>query len=85
VLALHGRPRLPADRRRTQPLSFLPALVGFNVGVELGRLAVVASAFLLVGWFRSKSWYRSAIVVPASLAIALVGLYWAVQRVFGDG
>jgi hypothetical protein len=30
------------------PGSFVPALIGFNVGVELGQLAVVAVAFLLV-------------------------------------
>ncbi len=31
--------------------------------------------------FREKPWYRSRIVVPASVAIAAVGFYWAVQRV----
>ncbi|HYU32682.1 MAG TPA: HupE/UreJ family protein [Thermoanaerobaculia bacterium] len=61
---------------------FLPALLSFNVGVEAGQLAVISLALLAVGLFRQRSWYRSAVVVPASLLIAAVGLYWSVQRVF---
>jgi len=63
---------------------FLTALVTFNLGVEGGQLAVIALAFLAVGsWARRESWYRSRIVVPASLAIAAVGLYWTLQRTIG--
>ena len=63
---------------------FLTALVSFNVGVELGQLAVITLAFALTGlWFRNRSWYRGRIVVPASLAIAATGLYWTVERVIG--
>ncbi len=57
------------------------ALVGFNLGVELGQLAVLATAFAAVGWLRERPWYRTRVVVPASLAIAAMGLTWAVQRV----
>lgn len=63
------------------PGQAVPALASFNVGVELGQLAVIAGAFLVVGAFRNRSWYRSRIVIPASLAIALVGLFWAVERI----
>lgn len=59
---------------------FVPALISFNVGVEAGQLAVIGAAFLLLGWFRKRSWYRRAVVVPASLTIAAVGGYWAVTR-----
>ena len=62
---------------------FVPALIGFNVGVEFGQLTVIAIAFLAVGlWFRNKPWYRTRIAVPASVMIALVGAYWFVERVF---
>jgi HupE/UreJ protein len=61
---------------------FLPALLSFNLGVEGGQLAVIALAFLAVGLFRERIWYRRAVVVPASFLIAAVGLYWSVQRVF---
>jgi hypothetical protein len=59
---------------------FAVALLGFNIGVEFGQLAVIAMAFALVGCFIPKPWYRSAIAVPASLAIAAVGAYWVVER-----
>ncbi|MDQ2970000.1 MAG: HupE/UreJ family protein [Acidobacteriota bacterium] len=63
---------------------FLTALLSFNVGVELGQLTVILGAFLLIGLpFRGKPWYRARVVVPASIAIAGVGLFWAVQRIAG--
>ena len=61
----------------------VPALVSFNLGVEAGQLSVILAAFLVFGLpFRGRRWYRSRIVVPASLGIAAVGGYWSVQRVF---
>jgi len=63
---------------------FLPALLCFNAGVELGQLTVIAAAFLLIGLpFRNEPWYRRRIVVPGSLLIAAIGLYWFVQRIVG--
>jgi hypothetical protein len=71
VLAQLGLPQ--ADR--------LTALLSFNLGVEGGLLAVLAVAFLLVGLpFRSETWYRQRVIVPASCLIAAVGLYWWVER-----
>lgn len=62
---------------------FFPALIGFNIGVEFGQLSVIAVAFLAVGmWFGTKPWYRSAIAIPASAIIGLVGAWWFVERVF---
>lgn len=58
-------------------------LIGFNIGVELGQLTVIATAFLLTGyWFREKPWYRHRIVWPASAVIALTGAFWAVERIW---
>jgi hydrogenase/urease accessory protein HupE len=62
---------------------FWPALIGFNVGVELGQLSVIAGAFALTVWFRNKAWYFKGIVVPVSLLISAAGLYWAVTRAIG--
>jgi hypothetical protein len=60
---------------------FIPKLIGFNVGVEVGQLAVIAIAFLAVGiWAGNKPWYKSRIANPASIAIALVGIYWTLER-----
>ena len=61
---------------------FLTALLTFNLGVEGGQLTVIAGAALAVAWFMNKSWYRRAIVVPASLVIAVIGLYWTAVRIF---
>ena len=58
----------------------LLALVTFNLGIELGQLAVILAAALTFGWFRSRPWYRARLAVPASAAIALAGLVWAAQR-----
>lgn len=60
---------------------FLTSLVSFNVGVELGQLSIVLAAYLAIGiWFGQKPWYRRRIVIPASLLIGLVGLWWTFER-----
>jgi hypothetical protein len=60
---------------------FIVALFGFNLGVDFGQLFVIGVAFLAVGWFRNEPWFRRRIAIPCSLAIAAVGLAWAVQRI----
>lgn len=63
------------------PDRFLSGLIGFNIGVELGQLAVIGGCFLAVGlWFRHRPWYRRLITLPASLVIALIGGYWFLER-----
>jgi hypothetical protein len=61
---------------------FATGLVTFNVGVELGQLAVIGLAFAAVGWLRRCAWYRRGVVFPASTAIAAVALFWTVQRIW---
>ena len=62
---------------------FVSALVSFNVGVELGQLAVLLLAYTLVGWaFGRKPWYRSRISIPVSVLIGLMGIFWTIQRLF---
>jgi HupE / UreJ protein len=60
---------------------FFVALLGFNFGVDFGQLFVIGVAFLLVGWFRDQPWFRGRIAIPCSLAIAAIGIYWAVERI----
>ncbi|MDX1565475.1 MAG: HupE/UreJ family protein [Phycisphaeraceae bacterium] len=62
--------------------AFVPALLAFNVGVEIGQLAVIGLAFVLVGWFAQKPWYRRRVVIPASVLIGGMGLFWTVERIF---
>jgi hydrogenase/urease accessory protein HupE len=62
--------------------NFLPALLGFNLGVEIGQLTVVAAAFGLIGlWFNRHRLYRTLVVIPGSAFIGLAGTVWLVQRV----
>jgi hypothetical protein len=63
------------------PSEQMTALVAFNLGVEAGQLVVIAVAFLLVGWWSAtKDWYRRRMVIPASLGIAGIALYWTFER-----
>ena len=79
---LHGIGFAGALKELGLPRSeFLTALVTFNVGVEAGQLAVIGTAFALVGWSCAhRAWYRSRVVVPASMLIACTAVYWTLQR-----
>lgn len=59
---------------------FLTGLVTFNVGVELGQLTVIIAAWALMHWFYKRDWYRPRVVIPVSVVIACVALFWTVQR-----
>ncbi|WP_241525538.1 HupE/UreJ family protein [Pseudophaeobacter leonis] len=60
----------------------VPALLGFNVGVEFGQLAVIALAYGCLGyWFGGHPKYRGRVAIPASLTIALIGGYWFFERI----
>jgi HupE / UreJ protein len=63
--------------------AFATALISYNVGVELGQLTIILLLYFLVSRMFSKTWwYRRRIVIPASVVIALVALYWTVERIF---
>ncbi|WP_382264069.1 HupE/UreJ family protein [Hoeflea alexandrii] len=63
------------------PAHFASGLIGFNIGVEVGQLAVVAACYALFGaWFSDKSWYRARVTMPMSLAIAFVAVWWFAER-----
>jgi HupE / UreJ protein len=56
------------------------ALLGFNVGVEVGQAAIVA-AFLPLAYALRRTWlYRRAVLGLGSLTIAGVATYWAIDR-----
>jgi hypothetical protein len=58
------------------------ALVGFNLGVEVGQLAIIA-VFLPIAFALRRSWaYRRAIFVGGSAAIAVIAAVWFVERAF---
>ena len=59
--------------------NFISLLLAFNVGVELGQLAVLIMAFILVRVIFRKSQNKNQLKIPASIIIGLVGLYWFVD------
>jgi hypothetical protein len=63
------------------PQSHLPlALLCFNVGVELGQLAMVLAAFLVVHAPVARAWLPRA-RRPALYAIGVVAAYWSWARI----
>ncbi|WP_420476646.1 HupE/UreJ family protein [Noviherbaspirillum sp. ST9] len=64
---------LPSD-------ALILALVGFNAGVELGQLAIVAVFLPLAYGLRRTLLYRRAILLGGSLLIALLAGVWFVER-----
>jgi len=61
---------------------FITSLVSFNVGVELGQIAVILIAYLFLALpFGKQKWYGARITKPMSLVIACVGLYWFIERI----
>jgi hypothetical protein len=58
------------------------ALVGFNLGVEVGQAAIVVAFVPFAFWLRRTRFYRQAVLTGGSLLIALVAAYWFAQRAF---
>lgn len=58
----------------------LLSLLAFNLGVELGQLAIVAAAVPLAYVLRNRWAYRHIVLTGGSLVIAAVAGWWFVQR-----
>jgi len=70
------------------PGQFWSALISFNVGVEIGQLAVIAAAAVVGLSLRrvlkdptGTRQYRRFVVLPGSALIGFVGFWWAVERI----
>ena len=61
------------------------ALGGFNLGVELGQIAIVLVFLPLAWWLRNTLFYRWVVVVGGSLTIAVLGIIWTLQRTVLQG
>jgi hypothetical protein len=69
---------LPRDR-------LVSALLGFNLGVELGQLAVVAAAFAIAALLRPR--VRAAALASwrdlANAGVCALGVFWWLSRAYG--
>ena len=60
--------------------SLLPLLGGFNIGVEIAQLCIVALVLPLIYSMRTTRWYANAVLPLGSCALGAAGLVWLVQR-----
>ena len=65
------------------PAGKLVALFAFNVGVELGQLAVVAGLLPVLFLVRRSATYRQVALPAGSLVIMVIGVMWVLQRATG--
>ena len=65
----------------TGAASVLPVLAGFNIGVEAANLAVIALLLPLLYWSGRFTWYAPRAMPALSMAAALLGAMWMVQRI----
>jgi hypothetical protein len=75
-----GRERLPF-----RIVDLLRVVVGFNIGVELGQVAIVAVVFPVLFWLRRAWFYQPYILHGVSAVLILISGLWFVERAFGLG
>jgi len=63
--------------------ALIVSLLGFNLGVEAGQLAIVAMIFPLSALIRHTHLYRSWVFSGGSAAAALIATIWMFERIFG--
>jgi HupE / UreJ protein len=57
------------------------SLFGFNVGVELGQLAIVA-LFLPLAYALRRTWFYRQLLTTGSALIVMIAAVWLVERAF---
>jgi hydrogenase/urease accessory protein HupE len=83
---VHGFGFAGALREIELPHAQVPtALVFFNVGVEVGQLAVMALVLPVVYYLRNKDGFVPRGIQAVSGAVALAGLFWFVERIVRGG
>jgi hydrogenase/urease accessory protein HupE len=60
----------------------LVPLFSFNLGVELGQIAVTAIVLPLLWWLGRLAVYERYGRQAISATVALIGAYWLVERIF---
>lgn len=63
-------------------MSLATSLLGFNVGVELGQMAIVLAFLPLAFLLRETALYSTFVFRFGSIAVGVVGALWAVERAF---
>ena len=58
-------------------------LISFNIGIELGQLAIVAVVFPVIFSLRKWRWYNPLILIGGSLIMIVIAGYWFLERALG--
>ena len=67
---------LPEDR-------IVSALLGFNLGVEAGQIAIVLLFLLVASWVRNIQIMRTLNLEPlTAVFLASLGSFWFIERIF---
>jgi HupE / UreJ protein len=61
--------------------TLLPLLAGFNLGVEIAQLSIVAMVLPLIFLARGTRWYASRVMPLGSCALGAAGVVWLLQRI----
>ena len=64
-------------------VNLVKVVLAFNIGVEIGQLAIVAAVFPIIFFLRNSKLYVPVILGGGSLAIAGLAAYWFYERAFG--
>ncbi len=66
----------------SEPLPLWRTLVGFNLGVEVGQLVIVAAFLPIAFLLRNTKFYRTGVVYGGSTMAGLCALFWFWRRAF---
>ena len=58
-------------------------VLGFNIGVELGQIAIVAAIFPILFLLRKTTFYQPLVLKGVSAVLIVIAGWWFVQRAFG--
>ncbi|WP_394190219.1 HupE/UreJ family protein [Pseudoalteromonas atlantica] len=59
----------------------LLSVLAFNLGVEIGQLAILVVALPVLIWARNHCWYQKWVMPAGSLIIAVIAVQWSIERV----
>ncbi|MEO1086645.1 MAG: HupE/UreJ family protein, partial [Acidobacteriota bacterium] len=63
-------------------MHLVQVILAFNIGVELGQIAIVAVAFPILFLLRKSPIYKPVFLNGGSIAIGLLALWWFIERAF---
>lgn len=59
----------------------LLSVLAFNLGVEIGQLAILVAALPILILARNHNWYQKWVMPAGSIVIALIAIKWSIERI----